>query len=59
MANRIAGITVEIDGSTTKLQAALKEVNTEIKSTQTRLKDMENGKGENICLRVNCCRCII
>ncbi|MCD8048337.1 MAG: phage tail tape measure protein, partial [Clostridia bacterium] len=41
MANRIAGITVEIGGDTTKLSSALKNVNSEIKSTQTQLKDVE------------------
>ncbi len=34
MANRIAGITVEIGGDTTKLSTALKSVNQEIRSTQ-------------------------
>ena len=33
MATRIAGITVEIGGDTTKLQTALKGVNSEIKNT--------------------------
>lgn len=41
MANRIKGITVEIGGDTTKLQTALKGVNTQIRSTQTQLKDVE------------------
>ncbi|MCD8299994.1 MAG: phage tail tape measure protein [Clostridiales bacterium] len=41
MANRIAGITVEIGGDTTKLSSALKTVNSEIKSTQTQLKDVD------------------
>ena len=40
-ANRIKGITVEIGGDTTKLQTALKGVNTEIRNTQSQLKDME------------------
>ncbi len=41
MANsRIAGITVEIGGDTTKHSAALKNVNTEIRSTQSQLKDV-------------------
>ena len=35
MAGRIQGITVEIDGDTTKLQTALKGVNTEIRNTQS------------------------
>ena len=34
MANRIAGITVEIGGDTTKLSTALKSVNSEIKRYQ-------------------------
>ncbi len=41
MANRIKGITVEIGGDTTKLQTALKGVNSEIKNTQSQLKDVE------------------
>ena len=41
VANRIKGITIEIGGDTTKLQTALKGVNTEIKSTQSQLKDVE------------------
>ena len=41
MANRIKGITVEIDGSTTGLDKALKSVNTTIRSTQTQLKDVQ------------------
>lgn len=41
MANRIAGITIEIGGSTTKLSKALESVNKEIKSTQSQLKDAE------------------
>ncbi len=36
MANRIAGITVEIGGDTTKISTALKTVNSEIRSTQRR-----------------------
>ena len=39
--SRIKGITVEIGGDTTKLQTALKGVNTEIKNTQSQLKDVE------------------
>ena len=41
MANRIKGLTVEIDGSTTGLDKALKTVNTTIRSTQTQLKDVQ------------------
>ncbi len=41
MANRIAGITVEIGGDTTKLSKALESVNKKISSTQTQLKDVE------------------
>lgn len=40
-ANRIKGITIEIGGDTTKLQTALKGVNTEIRNTQSQLKDVE------------------
>ena len=41
MAGRIQGITVEIGGDTTKLQTALKGVNTEIKNTQSQLRDVD------------------
>ena len=41
MANRIKGITVEINGDTTKLSKALEGVNKNIKGTQTQLKDVE------------------
>lgn len=41
MANRIKGITVEIGGDVTKLDKALKDVNKEINSTQSQLKDVE------------------
>ena len=41
MANRIKGLTVEIDGNTTGLDKALKTVNTTIRSTQTQLKDVQ------------------
>lgn len=40
-ANRIKGITIEIGGDTIKLQTALKGVNTEIRNTQSQLKDVE------------------
>lgn len=40
MADRIKGITIEIDGDTTKLQSALKNVNSDIRSTQNNLKDV-------------------
>ena len=39
--SRIKGITVEIGGDTTKLQSTLKGVNSEIKNTQSQLKDVE------------------
>ena len=39
--SRIKGITVDIGGDTTKLQTALKGVNSEIKNTQSQLKDIE------------------
>ncbi len=41
-ASRIQGITVEIDGDTTKLTAALKGVNGEIRTTQSQLRDVNN-----------------
>lgn len=42
MANkRIKGITIEIDGNTTKLDKALQPVNSEISQTQSQLKDVE------------------
>lgn len=41
MADRIKGITIEIDGDTKGLSQALKGVNKDIKSTQTQLKDVE------------------
>ena len=40
-ANRIQGITIEIGGDNTKLQTALKGVNTEVRNTQQQLKDVE------------------
>ena len=40
MAGRIQGITVEIGGDTTKLEKALKGVNSTIRSTQSQLKDI-------------------
>ena len=41
MADRIKGITIEIGGETTKLQAALKGVNSTINSTKAQLRDVE------------------
>lgn len=41
MADRIKGITIEIGGDTTKLSSALKDVNKEIKNTQSDLRDVE------------------
>ena len=41
MAGRIQGITVEIGGDTTKLQTALQGVNTEIRNTQSQLRDVD------------------
>ena len=38
--SRIKGITVEIGGDTTKLQTALKGVNSQIKNTQSQLRDV-------------------
>ena len=39
--SRIKSITVEIGGDTTKLQTALKSVNSEIKNTQSQFKDVD------------------
>ena len=41
MADRIKGITIVIDGNTTKLQNSLKSVNKSIRDTQTQLKDVD------------------
>ena len=38
--NRIKGITIEIEGNTTKLQSALSGVNKDLRTTQTNLKDV-------------------
>lgn len=40
MAGRIAGITIEIGGDTTKLQSSLKGVDRQLKNTQSALKDI-------------------
>lgn len=40
--DRIRGITIEIDGNTTKLQDSLKAVNTKLKDTGTALGDVNN-----------------
>ena len=37
---RLKGIVIEIGGDTTKLESALKNVNTEIKNTESKLKDV-------------------
>ena len=41
MADRIKGITIEIDGDTTKLSKALKDVNSELKQSQNNLRDID------------------
>lgn len=41
MAGRIQGITIEIDGNTTKLQQSLKGVDSQLKNTQRSLKDID------------------
>ena len=41
MAGRIQGITAPIGGDTTKLQTALKGVDTEIRNTQSQLRDVD------------------
>lgn len=43
MASRISGITIEIGGDTTKLSDALKGVNSELKETSAKLKDVEKA----------------
>lgn len=40
MANRIKGITIEIGGDTTELQKSLKNVDSQLKTTQANLKDI-------------------
>ena len=40
MAGRISGITIEIGGDTTKLQTALRGVDSELRTTQSNLKDI-------------------
>ena len=40
MASRIAGITIEIDGNTTKLTKALNDVDKSLRTTQSNLKDV-------------------
>lgn len=58
--SRIKGITVEIGGDTTKLQSALKGVNSEITNTQSQLKDVEKllkldpGNTELLAQKQNC-----
>ena len=58
--SRIKDITVEIGGDTTKLQSALKGVNSEIKNTQSQLKDVEKllkldpGNTELLAQKQNC-----
>lgn len=39
-ANRIKGITIEIDGNTTKLQDSLKDVDKQLKTTESNLRDI-------------------
>lgn len=41
MADKIRGITIELDGDTSKLSKSLKNVNSSISSTQKQLKDVE------------------
>ena len=58
--SRNKGITVGIGGDTTKLQSALKGVNSEIKNTQSQLKDVEKllkldpGNTELLAQKQNC-----
>ena len=37
---RIKGITIELNGDSSKLEASLKSVNTEIRNTESKLKDV-------------------
>lgn len=41
MADKIKGITIEIDGDTTKLSKALKDLNSKLKQSQSNLKDID------------------
>ena len=41
MANRISGITIEINGDTSKLSSALSGVNKDLRATQTALRDVD------------------
>ena len=41
MANRIKGITIEIEGKTTKLESQLKTLNSKLSSTKSALKDVD------------------
>lgn len=41
MANRVKGITIEIDGDTSKLSKALKDIDSKIKQSQNNLKDID------------------
>ncbi len=43
MAGRISGITIEIDGDTTKLGKALQSTNKDLKNTQSQLKEVERS----------------
>lgn len=43
MASRIAGITIEIDGNTTKLQQAISDVNKTLKQCDSNIRDIEKG----------------
>ena len=52
-ADRIKDITVEIGGDTTKLQTALKGVNSEIKNTQNQLKKRKQENLNQFCSSSN------
>ena len=43
MASRIAGITIEIDGNTSKLQQAISDVNKTLKECDSNIRDIEKG----------------
>jgi len=51
--SRIKGITVEIGGDITKLQTALKGVNSEIKNTQNQLKKRKQENLNQFCSSSN------
>ena len=57
--SRIKGITIELNGDSTKLEASLKSVSSEIRNTESKLKDlnkllkMDPGKAAYIAQKIN------